>query len=62
MQKNETMAADAFVILTDLRNQLKSQCGINFFGYHVYQLFANVGTAEIQEATENFRLYLKTQL
>ena len=38
LEKNETSAADIFIILADLRNKLKSRYDEKFFGYQVHQL------------------------
>ena len=61
-EKNETSTADVFIILTNLRNRLKSRCDEKFFGYDVHQLLANVGAAEAQEATKDFRLFLNSAI
>ena len=62
LEKNETSTADVFIILTNLRNRLKSRCDKKFFGYDVHQLLANVGAAEAQEATKDFRLFLNSAI
>ena len=62
LEKNETSTADVFIILTNLRNRLKSRCDEEFFGYDVHQLRANVGAAEAQEATKDFRLFLNSAI
>ena len=61
LEKNETSTADVFIILTNLRNRLKSRCDEEFFGYDVHQL-ENVSTAEAQEATKNFKLFLNSAI
>ena len=62
LEKNETSAADVFIILTNLRNRLKSRCDEEFFGYDVHQLLANVSAAEAQEATKDFKLFLSSAI
>ena len=62
LEKNETLTADFFIILTNLRNRLKSRRDEEFFGYDVHQLLANVGAAEAQEATKDFRLFLNSAI
>ena len=62
LEKNETSTADVFIILTNLKNRLKSRCDEEFFGYDVHQLRANVGAAEAQEATKDFRLFLNSAI
>ena len=62
LEKNETSTADVFIILTNLRNRLKSRCDEEFFEYDVHQLLANVGAAEAQEATKDFRLFLNSAI
>ena len=62
LEKNETSTADVFIILTNLRNRLKSRCDEEFFGYNIHQLLANVGAAEAQEATKDFRLFLNSAI
>ena len=62
LEKNETLTADVFIILTNLRNRLKSRCDEEFFGYDVHQFLANVGAAEAQEATKDFRLFLNSAI
>ena len=62
LESNETSTADVFIILTNLKNKLKSRCDEEFFGYHVHQLLANVNAAEAQEATKDFRLFLNSAI
>ena len=62
LEKNETSTADVFIILTNLRNRLKSRCDEEFFGYDIHQLLANVGAAEAQEVTKDFRLFLNSAI
>ena len=62
LEKNETSTAHVFITLTNLRNRLKSRCDEEFFGYNVHQLLANVGAAEAQEATKDFRLFLNSAI
>ena len=62
LEKNETSTADVFIILINLRNRLKSRCDEEFFGYDVHQLLANVGAAEAQEATKDFRLFFNSAI
>lgn len=62
LESNATSAADVFIILTNLRKKLKSQCEEEFFGYHVHQLLANVDAAEAQEATKDFKLFLNSAI
>ena len=62
LEKYESSTADVFVILTNLRNRLKSRCNEEFFVYDVHQLLANVCAAETQEATIDFKLFLNSAI
>ena len=53
LEKNETSAADIFIILADLRNKLKSRYDEKFFGYQVHQLLKKAKST--QRMTHNFK-------